>query len=66
MAGHPATIHRIPKRVWDGLVEKVDSLDHRVGAIEHRQRNQATLLKVSIALIPMLTAAIVSLIEALK
>lgn len=68
-----AIVHRLPVEVWDHMVATVDhlathvdSLDRRVTAIEHGQTTIIRLLLAATGLIPLLTASIVSIIEAIK
>lgn len=62
----PGKTHKLPKQVWDDMVTTVHSLDKRVNTIEKAQRDHRNLLRAAIALIPVLTAAIVTVIEAIK
>jgi len=59
-------IHQIPKQVWDDLQENVRSLTTRVTTIEHQQKRQGDLLKAALAIIPAVTAALLSIIQAIK
>ena len=60
------TVTQLPKETWDQLLSNVARLDARVTAIERAQRAQRNLLAAAIAIIPVATTALVTIIEAIK